>query len=119
MTKPDTANSSTDFVRQADRFVRDFAAFAGSKGVWGAALAIAAATFEGVGIVLLVPLLSIVTAGNDNPGLVQKTAARLFDTVGAETRTTGFRYCSVYLPPSSSYGQSPRRAATRCWRNCK
>lgn len=87
MTKANAAIATDGFVKQAIRFARDFAAFAGTEGVWGAALAGIAAAFEGVGLVLLVPLLSIVTAANDDSGWIKKTAARLLDAAGAETRT--------------------------------
>jgi ABC-type multidrug transport system fused ATPase/permease subunit len=83
----DTAIANADFVKQALRFGRDFAGFAGMAGVWGAALSFSGAAFESVGLVLLVPLLSIVTATDDSPGWIHKTALRILDLAGAETRT--------------------------------
>ena len=83
----DAAISNADFARQALRFVRDFADFAGTAGVWGAVLSFSSAAFESVGLVLLVPLLSIVTATNDSPGWIHKSALRILDLTGAETRT--------------------------------
>ncbi len=91
MTRSDTAISvpailNAGFAQQALRFTHDFAAFAGMAGIWGAVLAFAGATFESVGLVLLVPLLSIVTATDNSPGWVHKTAFRFLDLAGAETR---------------------------------
>jgi ATP-binding cassette subfamily C protein len=83
----DAAISNADFARQALRFVRDFADFAGTAGVWGAVLSFSSAAFESVGLVLLVPLLSIVTATNESPGWIHKSALRILDLAGAETRT--------------------------------
>jgi ABC-type multidrug transport system fused ATPase/permease subunit len=73
--------------KQARRFLGDFAAFAGMEGVRGAVLAIAGAMFESVGLVLLVPLLSIVTASGGAPGWIQRAALRILETTGAHTRT--------------------------------
>ncbi len=73
--------------QQALHFVRDFARFARGEGLWAAGLAVAAAVFEGVGLVLLVPLLAIVTSSETRPGWIGKTAVRALDLVGAETRT--------------------------------
>ena len=87
MTKPDTATSNTSLVEQARCFIRDFAGFAGGRGLWGAALGIIAAAFEGVGLVLLVPLLSIVTSSDAMPGWIHKTVIHSLDLAGAQTRT--------------------------------
>jgi hypothetical protein len=46
--------SKTNFAEQTIAFVRDFAGFAGLRGVWAATLSVVAAAFEGVGIVLLI-----------------------------------------------------------------
>ncbi len=87
MSKAAAATSTDSLVKRGIAFARDFAAFAGAEGVRGAALAGLGAAFEGVGLVLLVPLLSIVTASNDNPGWIRHTAARILDAAGAETRS--------------------------------
>jgi ABC-type multidrug transport system fused ATPase/permease subunit len=84
MIKADVPTGS--FAQQAIGFVRDFAAFAGANGVWGATLAVVAAIFESVGLVLLVPLLSIVTAANDNSGWIHR-AVHLLEITGTQTRT--------------------------------
>jgi len=73
--------------RQAIAFVRDFAAFAGVSGVMAAALAVLAAIFEGVGLLLLVPLLSIVTASDSGGGSTHRLLAQAFAIAGTQTRT--------------------------------
>jgi ATP-binding cassette, subfamily C, bacterial len=87
MNKAKTAISSDHFVKQAAGFMRDFAAFAGGNGIWAATLAVVAALFESVGLVLLVPLLSIVTAANDTPGWIHHAVFHVLDVAGAQTRT--------------------------------
>jgi ATP-binding cassette subfamily C protein len=95
MNRPDLAKSRTaqsgemhsGLVRQAIAFVRDFAAFAGLNGVWAAALAVIASTFEGVGLLLLVPLLSIITASQAENGRTHRLLMQAFDAVGAHART--------------------------------
>ena len=91
MTRSDTAISdpailNAGFAQQALRFARDFAAFAGMAGVWGAVLASPARHLKAWRLVLLVPLLSIVTATDNSPGWVHKSAFRFLDLAGAETR---------------------------------
>jgi len=73
--------------RQAIAFVRDFASFAGVSGVMAAALAVLAAIFEGVGLLLLVPLLSIVTASDSGGGSTHRLLAQAFAIAGTQTRT--------------------------------
>jgi hypothetical protein len=73
----------TGLLKQAISFVRDFTAYAGIAGARASALAVIAATFDGVGL-LLVPMLSIVTGtetGNTNRLLTQA-----FDILEAQTR---------------------------------
>lgn len=87
---PDAASAggTAGFGSQALRFVGDFARFAGMDGIWGAALSIIGALFESVGLVLLVPLLSIVTASGDSQGWIHRTALHALSLTGAQTRTT-------------------------------
>jgi ATP-binding cassette, subfamily C, bacterial len=74
-------------LKQATGLVRDFSAFAGANGVRGAALSIVAALFESVGLVLLVPLISIVTAvDNSGVGRIQQAVLHYLDLAGAQTR---------------------------------
>jgi ABC-type multidrug transport system fused ATPase/permease subunit len=90
MSKPEGMESGpaiSRLLRQAIAFVRDFAAFAGASGVLAAALAVIAAAFEGVGLLLLVPLLSVVTSSDNGPGWTHRLLAQAFDVAGAQTRT--------------------------------
>jgi ABC-type multidrug transport system fused ATPase/permease subunit len=86
LSKTGAVITDSGFVRHAGTFIRDFAAFAGASGIRAAVLAILAAAFEGVGLVLLVPLLSIVTANDATPGWFHNIAVHLLDVVGAQTR---------------------------------
>ena len=86
MSALDSAISNVSFAKQATGFVRDFAVFARGQGVWAAALAVVAALFEGVGLVLLVPLLAIVTSSDAHPGWISRTVLHALDLAGAETR---------------------------------
>jgi ATP-binding cassette, subfamily C, bacterial len=79
--------ATVGFRGQALRFVGDFARFAGGDGIWAAALSIVGALFESVGLVLLVPLLSIVTASGDSQGWIHRTAVHALGLTGAQTRT--------------------------------
>jgi len=92
MTDSDAAHSDSailgaGFREQALRFVREFAGYAGRQGVWAALLSVIGAAFESVGLVLLVPLLSIVTASGGTPGWIHKAAVRILDLAGAQSRT--------------------------------
>ena len=75
-----------DFSRQALGFLRSFAAFAGYAGLRAATLAMVGAVFESVGLVLLVPLLSIVTASGGSPAWIHRAVLRVLDLTGAHTR---------------------------------
>jgi len=86
MSNTESEISSDGMVKQGLHFARDFAAFANVEGIRAALLSGLAAAFEGVGVVLLVPLLSIVTASSDDAGWIRHTAARVLDAAGAETR---------------------------------
>jgi len=95
MEKPDLSDSglaksglaNSDLVKQATLFVEDFTAFAGLNGVWAAALAVIAAAFEGIGLLLLVPLLSIVTAADAGAGWTHRFIEQGLDIFGAQTRS--------------------------------
>jgi ATP-binding cassette subfamily C protein len=86
MTEADAPISTRRILDQGISFVRDFASFANKDGIWCAALVSVAALFESVGLVLLVPLLSIVTAADTRGGRLVELATRALDLVGAETR---------------------------------
>jgi len=90
MDKPEGMESGptlSGLLRQASAFVRDFAAFAGVSGVIAAALAVLAACFEGVGLLLLVPLLSVITSSDSGSGWSHRLLAQAFEITGAQTRT--------------------------------
>ena len=90
MNRPEVMDSGSTvsaLVRQTITFVQDFAAFAGLGGIWAAALAVIAATFEGVGLLLLVPILAIVTATDAAPESAHRFVAQTLELVGAQTRT--------------------------------
>lgn len=78
--------SKTNFARQTIAFMRDFAGFAGLRGVWAATLSVIAAAFEGVGIVLLIPILSIVTASDRDTSPIHRITLEALDLIGAHTR---------------------------------
>src|SRR5690242_93753 len=90
MNKPggkESVSPISALLRQGSAFVRDFAAFAGMSGVMAAVLAVLAAIFEGVGLLLLVPLLSIVTASDGGTGWAHRSLVQAFEIAGAQTRT--------------------------------
>ena len=82
MNKPEMTESGppiSSLLRQGIAFVQDFAAFAGLSGVMAAALAVLAATFDGVGLLLLVPLLSLITASDSSSEWTHRLLAQAFD----------------------------------------
>src|SRR5262249_25822933 len=90
MNKPEgTPSRSTmsSLARQSAAFVHDFADFAGWSGIWAATLAVLGAAFEGVGLLLLVPILSIVTASESGGGWAHTILVQGLATAGAQTRT--------------------------------
>jgi ABC-type siderophore export system fused ATPase/permease subunit len=90
MNKPEVTESGppiSGLVRQAIALVRDFAAFAGLHGVMASVLAVLAASFDGVGLLLLVPLLSLITVSGTDSGWTHRFLMQAFDIAGAQTRT--------------------------------
>jgi ATP-binding cassette subfamily C protein len=90
MNKPEVTESGlpiSGLLPQAIAFVRDFAAFAGLSGIMASALAVLAATFEGVGLLLLVPLLSLITTADTGTGWTHRFVMQAFEIAGAQTRT--------------------------------
>jgi ATP-binding cassette subfamily C protein len=90
MNKPEVTESGlpiSGLLRQAIAFIRDFAAFAGPRGVMASVLAVLAASFDGVGLLLLVPLLSLITASETGTGWMHEFLMQAFDMAGAQTRT--------------------------------
>jgi hypothetical protein len=103
MNKPEALAS---LARQSIAFVRDFAAFAGREGLWAATLAVVAAAFDGIGLLLLVPILSVVTASEAGTGWAHTVLVPLLDFVGAQTVPRVCWSCSACLPLSSSSERS-------------
>src|SRR5262249_61773237 len=90
MNKPEVTHSGStmsSLARQSAAFVHDFADFAGWSGIWAASLAVLGAALEGVGLLLLVPILSIVTASESGNGWAHTILVRGLGLVGAQTRT--------------------------------
>jgi ATP-binding cassette subfamily C protein len=88
MNEPEVIESGlSGLLRQAIAFVQDFAAFAGLSGVMAAALAVLAASFEGVGLLLMVPLLSLITSSDTGTGWTHRLLAQVFEIASAQTRT--------------------------------
>ncbi|MDO9411061.1 MAG: ABC transporter ATP-binding protein [Pseudolabrys sp.] len=75
--------NGTGWSGELRRFLRDFVAYAGRKGVLAAALVAAAATLEGLSLVLIVPLLGIVI-GSQTGGRLENTATALLARLGIE-----------------------------------
>ena len=65
--------------------MNEFYSFAGRRGMLAAILLAAGAFIEGVGLVLVIPLVQIVTAGGAPAGRLQKAADHLFNTLSLET----------------------------------
>src|SRR5262249_47251569 len=90
MNKPVVTESGlplSGLLRQAIAFIRDFAAFAGPSGILASALAVLAASFEGVGLLLLVPILSLITTSDSGTGWTYRFLNEAFTIAGAQTRT--------------------------------
>jgi ATP-binding cassette subfamily C protein len=65
--------------------VRDFAAYAGRKGVRAAMLVLAGAALEGIGLALIAPMLAVLFGGGHGNTQLQRTSAVLFDWIGVTT----------------------------------
>jgi ATP-binding cassette subfamily C protein len=65
-------------------FLRDFAAFAGRKGIVAAIFVVLGALLEGLSLVLLVPLLAIMIGSGLPSGRLARMAAAVFDLFGVE-----------------------------------
>ena len=99
MNKPEVTETGlpiSGLLRQAIAFVRDFAAFAGLSGVVASVLAVLAASFEGVGLLLLVPLLSLITAPDGRTDFLRRRSR----SRARRLARRGCRCCSVYLQRS-------------------
>src|SRR5690242_13619173 len=68
-------------IASARSFLRDFASYAGRKGLIAAAFVLASALLEGIGLAFLVPLLAIVTGSGVTQGRLQQTVDTLLQDV--------------------------------------
>ncbi len=68
----------------AARFVRDFAAYSGRRGLLAAAAVMAGALLEGLGLALIIPLLGVVIGGGGAGKALQRYAGALFRVAGVE-----------------------------------
>ena len=69
-------------LTQARDFLADFARFAGWRGVRAALLVAAGSLLEGIGLVLVIPLLGVIIRSSATGGLIQRTSQALFAFVG-------------------------------------
>jgi len=69
----------------ARAFFRDFLAFAGKRSAVAVLLVASGALLEGLGLVLLVPLLGLVFGTGKNTGWMHRAAEALFAAAGVET----------------------------------
>jgi ATP-binding cassette subfamily C protein len=76
-----------NLASSAHAFLREFASFAGRKGVLAAIFVGLGALFESVGLVLIIPLLGIVIGHNSIPGRLQNDVNYLFGLLGIHTPT--------------------------------
>lgn len=87
-------------VKALSTLVRDLVAFSGRRFSLAALHVLLGAVFEGLGIVLLVPLLSLVTGNGAGGGLFQATANRIFAALSISTpfgRLALLLFCFVAL----------------------
>lgn len=85
MTVDCTPEKSRDLASSASAFLRDFAAYAGRKGIVAAVFVALSAILEGLGLVLMVPLLGIVFGTGAVGRQLQYRADALFHLVRADS----------------------------------
>jgi ABC-type multidrug transport system fused ATPase/permease subunit len=72
-------------LASASRFLLDFAAYGGRRTVLTGAVMVAAALLEGVGLALIVPLLSLVTALGPSASGLRRQVGELLERLGAHS----------------------------------
>lgn len=88
MTFPESSNADGGGLVPLVRiFLADFARFAGRKGIAAAVFVALGAVLEGLGLVLIVPLLGIVTAAGTPFGRLESAAASAFAVAGVASPT--------------------------------
>jgi len=85
MTADFNKGTSQNLLPSARAFLFDFARFAGRRGVFAATFVALGALLEGVGLVLIVPLLGVVFGMGSAAGRLQSYASALFDLFGVST----------------------------------
>src|SRR5215471_9291031 len=80
--------ASNAILSSAVPMLRDLASYAGRKGIGALFLVLSGVLVEGVGLVLLIPLLAVVIGPASVTGPLQNITSRLFALVSADTRTT-------------------------------
>lgn len=84
---PTKADGSTAvLISRTAQLVRDFASYAGRRGITAVVFVTLGAFLESIGIVLLVPLIAVVLGTGSESGWLHATAGKLFALAGAETR---------------------------------
>ena len=74
-----------DLAAELRALLRDFAAFAGKRGVLAAAFVALGALFEGLGLALIVPLLGIVSGSGPELGHIERSARAAFRVFHVES----------------------------------
>jgi ATP-binding cassette subfamily C protein len=81
----DIAWKGPGFLASAGAFVRDFLDYAGRRSILAVLLVGAGALVEGLGLVLLVPLLALVFSSERTGGRLHATVLAIFRSVGVES----------------------------------
>jgi ATP-binding cassette subfamily C protein len=79
-----TAARNDGLIASLNQFFRDFAAYAGRKGVRAGGLMMSGALLEGIGLALIAPMLAALF-GETRNGRLQRLSALLFDWTGITT----------------------------------
>ena len=83
---PPTGMRSVSLGKSARQFFLDFVAFAHGDGIRGAILIVLGAGLEGVGLVLLIPMLGIVMNGRDQSNWIAMRVGQIFADFGVANR---------------------------------
>jgi ATP-binding cassette subfamily C protein len=83
--KPEDRPAPPGFLRSLVAFVTDFLRYAGRQAVVAAALVGVGAVLDGLGVLMLIPILGVVVASSHAGGRFQRIADGVFQVAGAET----------------------------------
>jgi ATP-binding cassette subfamily C protein len=78
-------------------FVRDFVEFAGARGLNAFVFIFLGTIVEGVGLVLFIPIFSVIIDSQSTDGWVQRVCMRLFAVFSAESRFAKLGVLAVFL----------------------